>query len=94
MNPATNVTEEFSITVEEIPLVDRVIAGVLWILYEFPGNALMLGMVQFDRLGGDPLKRRITDQVSTCNNILGNVLFNFVSILYQSFSCFQTGSCL
>ena len=66
MIPATNVTEEYSITVEEIPLVDRVIAGVLWILYEFPGNALMLGMVQFDRLGGDPLKRRITDQVSIC----------------------------
>ena len=56
MIPATNVTEKYSITVEEIPLVDRVIARVLWILYEFPGNALMLGMVQFDRLGGDPLK--------------------------------------
>ena len=94
MIPATNVTEEYSITVEEIPLVDRVIAGVLWILYEFPGNALMLGMVQFDRLGGDPLKRRITDQVSTCNSTFGNVLFNFISMLYYSFSCFQTGSCL
>ena len=65
MNPANNVTEEYSITVEEIPLADRVIAGVLWNLYEFPGNALMFGMVQFDRFGGDPLKRRITDQVLT-----------------------------
>ena len=64
MELATNVTEELSITVEEIPLADRAIAGVLWILYEFPGNALMLGMVQFDRFGGDPLKRRITDQVT------------------------------
>ena len=59
MELATNVTEELSITVEEIPLADRAIAGVLWILYEFPGNALMFGMV-----GGDPLKRGITDQVT------------------------------
>ena len=80
MIPATNVTEEYSITVEEIPLADRVIAGVLWILYEFPGNALMFGMVQFDRLGGDPLKRRITDQVSTCKHLFE--LFDFVSILH------------
>ena len=64
MEHATNVTEEFSIIMEEIPLADRVIAGVLWILCEFPGNALLFGMVQFDRFGGDPLKRRITDQVT------------------------------
>ena len=43
---------------------DRIIAVVLWILYTIPGNALMFGIVQFDRLGGDPLKRRITDQVT------------------------------
>ena len=30
----------------------------------FPGNGLLLGLIQFDRLGGDPLKRRILDQVS------------------------------
>ena len=44
-------------------MVDRMIAGIFWILYTIPGNALMFGIVQFDRLGGDPLKRRITDQV-------------------------------
>ena len=57
-------TKEFSsLTVEEIEMEDRIIAVVLWILYTIPGNALMFGIVQFDRLGGDPLKRRITDQV-------------------------------
>ena len=75
MNPATNVTEDYSITVEEIPLVYRVTAAVLWILYEFPGNALMFGMVQFDRLGGDPLKRRLTDQV--INTFADKCLFLF-----------------
>ena len=61
----TTQTEEFSsLIVEEIEMEDRIIAGVLWILYTIPGNALMFGIVQFDRLGGDPLKRRITDQVT------------------------------
>ena len=89
MIPATNVTEKYSITVEEIPLVDRVIAGVLWILYEFPGNALMLGMVQFDRLGGDPLKRRITDQVSTCKTLVQIVSFCFNTSLFIYLAVFK-----
>ena len=63
----SNLTGEYSISMEEIPLADRVVAGVLWILYMFPGNALLFGMVQFDRMGGDPLKRRITDQVPKSN---------------------------
>ena len=64
MNTNTIITEEFSsLTVEEIQLEERIIAGIFWILYTIPGNALMFGIVQFDRLGGDPLKRRITDQV-------------------------------
>ena len=58
------MTEEFSsLIVEEIQMEDKIIAGILWILYTIPGNAFMFGIVQFDRLGGDPLKRRITDQV-------------------------------
>ena len=67
MSNYTNLTDEYSIIIEEISVADRIIAGMLWILYTFPGNALMFGMVQFDRLGGDPLKRRITDRVSALN---------------------------
>ena len=69
MTNYTNNTKEVysSLIVEEIEIDDRVIAGILWILYMIPGNALMLGMVQFDRLGGDPLKRRIIDQVKLGN---------------------------
>ena len=64
MTTNTNITDDYSsLVVEEIEESDRIIAGVFWILYTFPGNALMFGMVQFERLGGDPLKRRITDQV-------------------------------
>ena len=39
-----------------------------WFLIQFPGNGLLLGLIQFDRLGGDPLKRRILDQVSKIAN--------------------------
>ena len=38
--------------------------GVQWILFQTVGNILLVGLIQFDREGGDPLKRRITDQVS------------------------------
>ena len=36
---------------------------LIWLLIEVLGNALLIGLIQFERLGGDPLKRRITDQV-------------------------------
>ena len=67
MNTCANMTmtnESSTLFVEEIQMVDKIIAGIFWILYTIPGNALMFGIVQFDRLGGDPLKRRITDQVT------------------------------
>ena len=35
---------------------------LIWLLIEVLGNALLIGLIQFERLGGDPLKRRITDQ--------------------------------
>ena len=66
----SNLTGEYSFSMEEIPLADRAVAGVFWILYMFPGNALLFGMVQFDRMGGDPLKRRITDQVQNSNKVV------------------------
>ena len=36
---------------------------LLWLAIQIPGNAMLFGIIQFDRLGGDPLKRRIQDQV-------------------------------
>ena len=53
-----------AIEVEEYTVADKIVSGITWGLLNFPCNALMFGLVQFDRLGGDPLKRRVTDQVS------------------------------
>ena len=37
---------------------------VIWLTVQFFGNGLLIGLIQFDRFGEDPLKRRIIDQVS------------------------------
>ena len=42
---------------------EKAFSVCLWIFIEVFGNGLIIGLIQFDRLGGDPLKRRITDQV-------------------------------
>ena len=52
-----------SLEVEENDLVIKILASTIWIILEFPCNAMLFGLVQFERIGGDPLKRRITDQV-------------------------------
>ena len=51
------------IVVHENDILDKVMVGLFWGILEIPVNAGLMGLVQFDRLGGDPLKRRITDQV-------------------------------
>lgn len=41
----------------------QVLIVILWILIEIPGNLMLIGLVKFEKFAGDPLKRRITDQV-------------------------------
>ena len=43
---------------------EKIIFGIQWLLFQIIGNGLLIGLIQFDQFGGDPLKRRITDQVS------------------------------
>ena len=38
---------------------------VLWTLIELIGNPLLFGLIQFERNQGDPLKRRLNDQLLT-----------------------------
>ena len=50
---------------EEIQLqtVEKAIIVTLWLSIEAVGSGLLIGLIEFERLGGDPLKRRIVDQV-------------------------------
>ena len=58
--------------VGEYTAIEKVLAVIAWILLQFPCNGMMLGLIQFERLGGDPLKRRLSDQVCK-NNFFYNV---------------------
>ena len=65
---------EFEVMQVDLNMLECVIIMIIWILIQFLGNGLLLGLIQYDRLGGDPLKRRISDQVSNFSilNILDN----------------------
>ena len=59
-----NITRyEFSTEDLSFNPFEKVGICVLWLAIQIPGNAMLFGIIQFDRLGGDPLKRRIQDQV-------------------------------
>ena len=59
------VDYEYEVLPNEITDEQKVIIGIIWFVTQTLGNGLLFGLIQFDRLGLDPLKRRITDQVST-----------------------------
>ena len=44
-------------------LAEKIILTILWLSIEILGNGLLLGLIEFERIGGDPMKRRIVDQV-------------------------------
>ena len=50
---------------EEIQLqtAEKAIIVTLWLSIEVVGSGLLIGLIEFERLGGDPLKRQIVDQV-------------------------------
>ena len=58
---------DYEVLPNEITDEQKVIIGIIWFVTQTLGNGLLFGLIQFDRLGLDPLKRRITDQVSTMN---------------------------
>ena len=59
--------------------IEKIVIGVLWFLIEVIGGLLLLGLIQYERFGGDPLKRRIIDQVLISNLRIrcSNVTYNF-----------------
>ena len=53
-----------SMNLEKCSEFEKIVCILVWLMIEVLGNGFIIGIIQFDRLGGDPLKRRITDQVS------------------------------
>ena len=48
----------------ELNICEKIVIGMFWILIVVFGNGFLIGIIQFDRFEGDPLKRRIVDQVN------------------------------
>ena len=48
----------------ELNICEKIVIGMFWILIVVFGNGFLIGIIQFDRFGGDPLKRRIVDQMN------------------------------
>ena len=75
------MSEELSFETEEIHLsiLEKAIIVILWLLVMVLGNLMLIGLIQFERLSGDPCKRRIVDQVSSNNYNKSNFQNNFQS---------------
>ena len=54
---------EFASEEVQLRTVEKAIIVTLWLFIEVVGSILLIGLIEFERLGGDPLKRRIVDQV-------------------------------
>ena len=61
-------------------LGEKILMAFEWILLETLANGLIFGMVQYERLGADPMKRRLTDQVRQGS-------LNLMSLLVDQCSC-------
>ena len=58
MNQTVFTSEDVILNISE-----KAIIVTLWLLIELVGSGMLIGLIQFERLNGDPLKRRIVDQV-------------------------------
>ena len=50
---------EYSFSAENLTYdtIENIFIVLIWLLVQIPGNIMLFGIIQFDRHGGDPLKR-------------------------------------
>ena len=71
----TNTTStDFAIDDTNLTTGEKVVMIFLWVIIEVVGNGLLFGLIQFDRIGEDPLKRRIIDQVYCASSLFWKYL--------------------
>ena len=54
----------------DLNVLQKVVLVIIWIVIQVPGNLMLFGLIHFDKFGGDPLKRRMIDQVKQSLEIL------------------------
>ena len=47
-----------------LKMYQKIMVVIVWFSVMILGNIMLYGLIQFELNGGDPLKRRIIDQVS------------------------------
>ena len=55
--------ETFMVNEIELGVAEKISILFIWLLIETIGNGMLCGLIHFDLNAGDPLKRRISDQV-------------------------------
>ena len=75
--------------------LEKVFSCLLWIIINVPGNLLLFGMIQYEKKGRHPLKKRLTDQVTKISALQLTYIpinSNFVVVVLfhiQSVNCHQ-----
>ena len=80
---------EFSFHESTLNTYENTILGIMLFMISVPGTVFLIALIQFDRIGGDPLKRRIIDQVSRLFINLINVSQNIFSIFSKIYTSFN-----
>ena len=62
MNSSTTLVHLIDDNID-LTVAEKIAITVMWVMSQTIGNFLLIGLIQFERLGGDPMKRRIVDQV-------------------------------
>ena len=65
MEEVSNMTIKFETITNEYEIWQKAVIAIIWIVLETFGNGLLLSLIHFYKFGGDPLKWRIVDLVST-----------------------------
>ena len=65
MEGTGNMTIKFEAITNEYETWQTAVIAVIWIVLETFGNGLLLSLIHYYKFGGDPLKWRIVDLVST-----------------------------
>ena len=60
-------------------MYQKVMVGIVWFSVMIVGNIMLYGLIQFERNGGDPLKRRMVDQV--INILAYNIQWDLVILV-------------
>ena len=95
--------EEVEIEAREVDLndVEFAIILIIWLIVEVFGNGMLIGIIVYEKEGnGDPLKRRITDQVRNYSSSNLNIPFYFChyemtiyiwwNVFFKQFTIFYT----